>query len=155
MRPINSGTVAGLAGTAVMTGAMFLIKKMGMVPGELAPKKITENLEDKLGVRDYLPRSAFGASWMLLHFGYGTMSGVAYAFVQELLSRKQPFLTGPLFGMVLWVIGYCGWLPAVGLYPPPTRLPKRTLGAELITTHVIYGTVTAVTHRLVRSRSES
>jgi hypothetical protein len=32
------GVVAGLGGTALMTGAMFLVKKAGMAPGELAPK---------------------------------------------------------------------------------------------------------------------
>ncbi len=150
MKRIIRGAVAGLVGTMAMTGAMVPIKKAGMAPGELAPKEIAENLERKLGVRDYLSEPAFEASWMMLHFGYGTMSGVTYALAQEALNRQRPFLIGPLFGVLLWAAGYCVWLPVVGLYPLPTRLPKRKVGVELIPTHLIYGTATAVTHRMVR-----
>ncbi len=79
MKPVNRGAVAGLIGTAVMTVAMFLIKKIAMAPGELAPKEITENLEKKMGVYERLPKPAFEASWTMLHFGYGAASGAAYA----------------------------------------------------------------------------
>lgn len=155
MKSVTRGAVAGLVGTAVMTGAIFVMKKAGMAPGKLAPKEITENLEEKLGVRNYLPEPAFEASWMILHFGYGTMSGVAYALAQKVLNRERLFPIGPLFGMLLWAIGYCAWLPGLGLYPPPTRLPKRKIGVELITTHLIYGTATAATHRVFRAKSGS
>ncbi len=155
MNSLISGAVAGLVGTTAMTAAIFALKKAGMAPGEPAPKEITENLEEKLGVRSYLPEPAFEASWVMLHFGYGTMSGVVYALAQKALNRERPFLIGSLFGILLWAVGYCVWLPLLGLYPPPTRLSKRKVGAELITTHLIYGTSTAATHRVFRTMSES
>jgi uncharacterized membrane protein YagU involved in acid resistance len=104
-------------------------------------------------VRGYLPAPAFEASWVTLHLGYGTVSGVAYALGQKAIGRERPFLEGLVFGMALWAAGYCGWLPVMGLYPPPSRLPKRKVGAELVATHLIYGVTTAATHLAFRSRS--
>lgn len=152
MKYLKSGAVAGLAGTTAMTGAMFLMKKAGMVPGELEPKEIIENAEEAVGVRSHLPQSTFEASWTTLHFGYGTASGVVYAFAQRAFDRERPFLMGPLFGTLLWAVGYCGWLPMLGLYPPPARLPKRKVTANILA-HAVYGTATAVVHRLLRSGS--
>jgi uncharacterized membrane protein YagU involved in acid resistance len=133
-----------------MTLAMSLAKGAGMAPGELAPKAVTENLENRFGVRNRLPKSAFEASWVLSHFGYGTASGVAYALAQKAFDRERPLLLGPLFGMLLWAIGYCGWLPLLGIYPPPTQLPKRKVMAEIMATHLVYGVGTAAVHRALR-----
>ena len=156
MKTITSGAVAGLAGTTAMTLAMLSLEKVGLAPGKPPPKEITENLQKKLGIRDWLPKPVAEGSWIILHFGYGAASSVAYAVAQEALNRDKPFLlVGPLFGILLRAVGYCAWLPAFGLYPLPTRLSKRKVGAELIATHLIYGTATAATHRMLRSKSET
>lgn len=82
----------------MMTGTMFLMKKAGMVPGELEPK-ITWNVEEATGVRSHLPQSTFEASWTTLHFGYGTAFGVAYTFAQKAFERERTFLIGPCLGL--------------------------------------------------------
>ncbi len=154
MKSVARGAVAGFLGTTVMTGAMLLTKKAGMVPGKLEPKEIAENFEEKLGVRDYLPEFAFEASWVMLHFGYGTQSGVAYTLAQKMTpDLERPVPVGPLFGVLLWAFGYCVWLPVCGLYPPPTRVPKRKVAANILT-HVVYGTAVVVVHRVFRTNSE-
>lgn len=154
MNSMRSGAVAGLAGTTVMTGAMFLTKKVGMVPGKLEPKEIAENFEEKAGVRDRLSEPAFEASWTTLHFGYGTLSGVAYAVAQKTVSDlKGPLLMGLPFGVLLWAFGYCLWLPVCHLYPPPTQVPKRKVMANILT-HVVYGVATAMAHRVLWDDSE-
>jgi hypothetical protein len=150
-----SGAVAGLAGTTAMTLAMLSLKKIGQAPGKPPPKEITENLQEKLGVRDRLPKPVAEGSWVAMHFGYGAASGAAYAVAREARNHdKSPLRVGPLFGMLLWAVSYCAWLPAFGLYPLPTRLSKRKVGAELIATHLVYGTATAATHRMLRSKSK-
>ena len=155
MKPLASGAVAGLAGTTVMTGAMLLTKKAGMVPGELEPKEIASNFEEKLGVRDSLPEPAFEASWVMLHFGYGSLSGVAYTLAQKtMLDSERPVPVGCLFGVLLWAFGYCVWLPVCRLYPLPTRVPKRKVAANILT-HVVYGAATAAAHRVFGSDSDS
>ena len=154
MKLLARGTLAGLVGTALMTAAMLPSKKASMSPGKVAPRQITENLLNRLRVRRHLSRPAFEASWVALHFGYGTVSGVDYALGQRAIGRERPVLEGLVFGMALWAVGYCGWLPLAGLYPPPTRLPKREVGAELIATHLIYGVSTAAAHRAFVSESD-
>jgi uncharacterized membrane protein YagU involved in acid resistance len=153
VKSLARGAAAGLVGTALMTAAMLPLKKASMSPGTVPPRQITDNLLDKLGLRDYLSPPAFEASWIALHFGYGSVSGAAYALAQKASGGKCSFLAGAPFGMVLWAAGYCGWLPLTGLYPPPTRLPKRKVAAELIGTHLIYGMSTALAHRAFRSES--
>jgi len=126
-----------------MTAAMLIGKVAGMEPGKLEPKEITENLEEKIGVRDLLPKGAFEASWIMMHLGYGVTSGAAYALAQKTFNLgRRPVLVGPVFGALLWAFGYCGWLPLAGLYPPPTQVPKRKVGANILA-HMIYGTATA------------
>lgn len=82
MRRITRGAVAGLAGTTAMTVPMLALKKACMELGKLEPKEVTENVEKTIGIREYLPKHAFEASWVMLHFGHGSMSGVAYALVR-------------------------------------------------------------------------
>ena len=154
MKSLARGALAGLVGTALMTAAMLPLKKASMSPGKVAPRQISENLLDGLGVRDRLSPPAFEASWVALHFGYGTTSGVAYALAQKAIGRERPFLAGPVFGMALWAAGYCGWLPLAGLYLPPTRLPKRKVGVELVATHLVYGAATAKAYRAFGGRSQ-
>jgi hypothetical protein len=80
---------------------------------------------------------------------------VAYALVQRATGRERLVLEGIVFGTALWAAGYCGRLPLAGLYLPPTRLPKRQVGAQLIATHLIYGAATAAAHRAFRREPES
>src|SRR5215203_5979018 len=88
MKPIARGALSGLVGTALMTAAMHPLKKASMSPGKVAPRQITEKLLNRLGVRDRLSPAVFEASWMALHFGYGTLSGIAYALVQSAIRRR-------------------------------------------------------------------
>ncbi len=90
----------------------------------------------------------------MLHFGYGTISGVTYALARKRMMRdlQRPALIGPVFGILLWAFGYCVWLPVCRLYPPPTRVPKRKVAANILV-HVVYGTATATAHRAFRSDS--
>lgn len=147
---ITRGAVAGFAGTTAMSMAMLALKRAGMEPGKLEPKEVAENFEETIRIRHYLPKGAFEASWIMLHFGYGSTSGVAYALAQGITRLDPPTLAGISFGMFLWAVGYCGWLPLLGLYPPPTQVPTRKVVANILA-HVTYGTTTAVAHRVLRS----
>src|SRR4051794_34841007 len=133
-----------------MSAIMLALKKAGTESRELEPKEVAENVEETIGIRDYLSEHAFEASWVTLHFGYGSTSGVVYALAQEILRLDRPALAGISFGVFLWAVGYCGWLPLLGLYPPPTQVPKSKVAANVLA-HVTYGTTTAMFHRVLRS----
>ena len=148
MKYVVRGMVAGFAGTVVMSVVMLVLKRAGMEPGELEPKEVAGNVEEKIDMRSLLSRRAFEVSWVTLHFGYGSASGAAYALAREISGTVRPAWAGPLFGVLLWVLGYCGWLPLTGLYPPPTRVPRRKVAANIIA-HTAYGATTAVTYRML------
>jgi hypothetical protein len=146
MDEVLRGVVAGLAGTAAMSAAMAVAKAVGLMPGENPPRKVGRRFEEALGVRDELPQEAFEASWVAQHFAYGGAAGAVYALARRRLGLREPVPAGPLFGAALWAFGYAGWLPATGLYPPPTDEPGRRV-ATLIAAHLIYGTATAAVSR--------
>jgi uncharacterized membrane protein YagU involved in acid resistance len=147
---IARGVITGLVGTAVMSVAFLSMEKAGMVPGKLEPKEIADNFEEKIGVRDYLPKPAFEASWIMLHLGYGTFSGVVYTLALKMAPNLGSLVVqGPSLGIILWAFGYCGWLPLLGLYPLPTHVPKRKVGANILA-HMVYGTAAVVTRRVLK-----
>lgn len=148
MKYVVRGMVAGFAGTIVMSVVMLVWRRAGMEPGELEPKEVAGNAEEKIGVRSLLSRRAFEVSWITLHFGYGSASGAAYTLARKISGPARPALAGPLFGVLLWALGYCGWLPLSGLYPPPTRVPSRKIAANIIA-HTAYGATTAVTYLMI------
>jgi hypothetical protein len=132
----------------VMSAAMAIAKAAGLLAGEPPPRTVSRNLEEAVGLYDDLPRPVFEASWVGKHFAYGTGAGMVYAITRERLKLADPLPAGPLFGVALWAFGYVGWLPATGLYPPPTAEPKRRVAA-LIAAHLIYGTATATVLHLL------
>lgn len=148
MKHVVRGVIAGFAGTIVMSVVMLVLKRAGMEPGELEPKEVAGNVEEKIGVRSLLSWRAFEVSWITLHFRYGSTSGAGYALARKIAGPVRPALAGPLFGVLLWALGYCGWLPLSGLYPPPTRVPWRKVAANIIA-HTAYGATTAVTYRML------
>ena len=131
-----------------MSVAMAIAKAVGLVAGEPPPRTVSRNAEEAAGVYEPLPQPAFEASWVGQHFAYGTAAGMVYALARKQWKLADPVPAGPLFGVALWAFGYVGWLPATGLYPPPSAEPMRRV-ATLIAAHLIYGTATAVMlHRL-------
>ncbi|NJN17436.1 MAG: DUF1440 domain-containing protein [Oscillochloris sp.] len=71
------------------------------------------------------------------HFGYGTLIGAlggAWVTAQGKPGPSQ----GIGYGLLIWALGYAGWLPAARIVEPPWREPLgRTL--QLLTAHVVWG----------------
>ena len=131
------GAVAGLAGTSAMTAVMVGAKKAGLL-GKMPPEKITLAGLRALGLR----RSGAGKELLatVAHVGYGIASGVLFAA----LARKQRLLPAPLagavFGTTIWAASYMGWVPALGIMPPPRRdRPGRP--TAMVLAHIVYGAV--------------
>lgn len=146
MQQVLRGALAGLAGTVAISAAMAAAKAAGLMPGELPPRRVGRNVEESLGVRDELPPAAFEASWVGQHFAYGAAAGAAYELARPHVKLPEPLPSGLVFGALLWAFGYAGWLPATGLYPPPTAEPGRRVGS-LLASHLLYGVVTATVAR--------
>ena len=152
MHEVIRGGIAGFVGTAAMTAVIAAERVAGLMRDRPAPEIIGANIETAMGVRDMLPDAVFQVSWLLQHFGYGTNAGVGYALLEKRLPVGKPVLGGALYGIALYLVGYAGWLPLLGLYPPPARNPGRKV-AMLVAEHIVFATTMALTYRGVSARA--
>lgn len=134
------GAVAGLLGTAAMTPVIGLgAIGWGKPP---SPAQITANVERKTGV-DETPRDdpGFTPEWLAAHLTFGTSWGVAFALARPWLPSSN-VAAGLLWGGAIWVINYGAVLPALGLYPRPSR-DETWRELAMIAAHGVYGTMLA------------
>jgi hypothetical protein len=132
------GSLAGLAGTAAMSVAMLGAQKAGLM-GKMPPKKITEAALGALRMDRSAPRSNVLST--VAHFGYGLAGGVLFAAgARRLLPQVRGVgpAAGAAFGVAVWALSYVGWVPALGIMPPPHRdRPGRP--TAMVLAHIIYG----------------
>jgi uncharacterized membrane protein YagU involved in acid resistance len=99
-----------------------------------------------------LPTSGKVALALVSHFGYGMGGGAVYACIVP--ARFQDPGTGTVFGAMVWLAGYEGWLPAFGVLPPAHKdRPGRA--ASVYVGHLVYGwTLGWAARRLQRKKAE-
>jgi hypothetical protein len=144
------GAVSGLVATIPMTVAMILIQRLLPWTDRLTlePRRISDDMLDRSGVEPHLPEQAQKQVSLVAHFGYGAATGVAYGIADDYLPVPRG-LRGPIYGLLVWAASYAGWLPAIGMLPPPHRRP---LGRNLllIVAHLVWGVAAEQTERLLR-----
>ena len=144
MDALLRGGLAGLAGTAAMSGLMAAGHAAGLL-GTPPPEVITERVQEAAGVRDDLPEPAFTASWVAAHAAFGAAAGAGYAVVRPLLPASA-LAAGLLWGGAVWAVSYLGLMPALGLYPPPGRDAPGRVGV-MVAAHGVYGVTVASAER--------
>jgi hypothetical protein len=133
---VGRGAAHGAAATVAMTASMLLAKRLGLM-GRTPPSKLTARMMRRLGVPPVTPLHEVATT--AGHFGYGAGLGALFAVLQPRLPGP-PAVHGALFGAVVWAASYAGWIPAVGLMPPPHRdRPGRQL--SMLVSHLIFGGV--------------
>lgn len=117
--------------TAVMLGA----QRLGRL-GRMPPARIADAGLDAAGAEE-APAPVRRATTAALHLGFGAAAGALYAWGSARLGRRGP-LAGAAFGTAVWAASYAGWVPALGILPPPHRdRPGRP--ASMILAHWVYG----------------
>lgn len=136
---IREGIAGGVVGTLAMSAVMLLGQRAGLM-GEQPPEKIAARVLDAAGQEggDPAPRKALAA---LTHLGFGTATGALFGFLHRHLRLGIPAeLHGAIFALGVWAVSYKGWLPALGIMPPPEHdRPGRPI--IMILAHVVYGAV--------------
>ncbi len=140
----TNGAIAGLLATLPMTGIMELLYQK--LPSEERYPLPPEEIETRLVEHTILKHNLGEPDHMLVtnisHFGYGTLCGVIYSQISDLL----PFpgvISGAVTGFVIWIGSYLGWLPAFGILSPATQHPaRRTL--LMIAAHLLWGSTTGL-----------
>jgi hypothetical protein len=143
----GKGLLAGLAGTAVMTvaqGAEFVLTKAE--PSD-APATVADKASRKLGLGRIKRRNKAKAN-QGMHWLYGTSWGIPYGIVAA-NSKLRPEVSGPAFGLVVWVVGLAQQ-PAVGVADPPWKRSLQSLGSEALF-HVVYGVGAGAALRVLRN----
>jgi NAD(P)-dependent dehydrogenase (short-subunit alcohol dehydrogenase family) len=136
-----SGIAAGLVATGAMSLVMLAGKRIGAL-GEPPPRRITRRSLAPLG--PFAPRGrALDLAALGAHFGFGASLGLVYGLLPQ---RGRSPAAGLAFGLGAWAVNYAGWLPMVGLMPPPSR-DRLLRPSTMIAAHLVFGKVLASTHR--------
>jgi len=136
---LADGSIGGGVGTVAMSLVMLGARRAGLV-GELPPSRMAAALCDAVGLRAR-PRWARNALAVVLHLGFGAATGGLFALLRGRLRLPvAPALQGLAYGLVVWLVSYMGWVPAVGLMPVATRdEPRRPV--VMVCAHGVYGAI--------------
>ncbi len=156
------GVLAGVLGTAAMTGWQTLSaklqsssekagesesKKTSEDPWEeaSAPAKVAKRIGEGVFERDVSP-DLIPLLTNAMHWSYGTGWGVAYGLAAA-TARKSRVRDGMLFGAGVWLMSYVELVP-MGLYEPPWKYAPKELALDL-SYHLVYGAGLAGGYRVV------
>lgn len=143
--PLARGAARGLAAGAVatvgMSVLMFAARRAGIL-GRMPPERITSHLLDHLHVRRRRETQDLLAS--VLHLGFGAAAGAVFGVARRRVPVPLPgLLQGLLYGTAVWTVSYVGWVPALGIMPPPPRdRPGRP--ETMLAAHWVYGGLLAL-----------
>lgn len=140
-RAAAEGAGAGVVATAVMSIPIVAADKAGLMP-EPPPEKIVEDGLSAAGVKrqDRTERQENAAA-TITHFAFGASCGVLFALLRRRLRLPAPpWMAGMPYGLAIWAVSYKGWVPALGILPPPERDGRARVGT-MVVAHVLYGLV--------------
>jgi hypothetical protein len=126
---------SGAIATAAMSAVMITGDRVGLL-GEPPPTTVSRAALREAGVKH--PSDAAGRMAPLAHLLFGAQGGVAFGVVRRLMPGVPGGILGVLFGLGVYAVSYKGWIPALGILPPPEDdRPGRP--AVMIAAHVVYG----------------
>jgi hypothetical protein len=131
-----AGAAGGAGGTVALSALRSALREAGVVY-KTAPMQVVERLEqaDLVADRPVAKRALALAA----HIAYGTVAGAALGTL-----RREPddagteLAVGAALGVLLWGVGWAGWLPILGADRAPWTYhsPKVLLP---ILDHAVYG----------------
>jgi hypothetical protein len=131
-----AGAAGGAGGTVVLSALRYFLSKAGVVY-ETAPIQVVNRLQ-QTGLVTERP-VAKRALALAAHFAYGTGAGAAFGALRR--KRKgvgTELAVGATLGVLLWGIGWAGWLPILGADRAPWNYhtPKVLLP---VLDHAVFG----------------
>lgn len=137
VRAIVDGALGGAIGTAAMSAVMAAGAKLGLL-GTAPPETIAAQALAAVGIRRR-KEEAQDVLTVVGHVGFGIAIGALFAVLHRRLRLPIPSaIHGIVFATIVWVVSYKGWVPALGLMPPPERdRPGRP--ATMLVAHWVFG----------------
>jgi hypothetical protein len=149
-RSIALGTLAGVAGTGVMTACQLAVAKLrgeSAAPGvprtwedAPAPAKVVKKAAEAVGEGDRITKKDVPLVTNAVHWLYGITWGAVYGAA---VGGRQvdPVAGGAVFGTGVWAAAYAELVP-LGISEPPWRSPAKEVAIDL-SYHLVYGLAVA------------
>lgn len=142
--PLLEGACAGLIATVPMT--IFMLAAQRLLPQwqqyALPPEKLTDKLAKRVGLRKHMDKPQLLLASFVSHLGFGAVAGAMYGPLTRIVPLPS-VLKGIVFGVVVWLANYLGWLPVVGMAEAATKQPMHR-NALMIAAHGVWGAVMGV-----------
>jgi hypothetical protein len=137
IKRVAAGGVSGLLATVAMSAWMFAGQAVSH-HGEQPPKRLVRGFAHRAGIPAKRHGPATVAVTGVAHLAFGATCGALYGAVVP----RSTISRGVATGLGIWATSYAGWIPALGLLPPPQKdLPGRAW--TILTAHVVYGAALA------------
>lgn len=136
IRALADGAASGLVATVVMTGVLLAARRLGLVDRP-APEAVVTGMLEQVGLEEEVRPPARTGLVTAAHLGYGAALGAGFSAIAGRIGRVSS-LHGAGFGLVVWTVSYLGWLPAVGIFPRPSRQGAGR-HVENVAGHLVYG----------------
>ncbi|HET7646508.1 MAG TPA: DUF6789 family protein [Candidatus Limnocylindria bacterium] len=145
---LRRGAVIGVAATLAMSAVMLLADRLGLM-AKHPPERIVERGSQATGTPTNEDQQNALAS--VAHLGFGAAGGVGFGMLAHLTRPPIPGLLAVPWALAIWAGSYFGWIPALGILPPPTRdAPGRA--STMLVAHLVYGLSLGVLWRGATSR---
>ncbi len=131
------GSIAGGIATVAMSALMLAARKAGLM-GRLPPQHIAQAVL-KAGGKHDASEELQALTATFLHFAFGAGIGALFAVLHRRL--RLPIGAMPhalLFSSGVWAVSYKGWVPALGIMPPPER-DRQDRPVVMLVAHWVYG----------------
>lgn len=151
-RTVAAGTAGGVVATGVMSVVMLAAGRLGLM-GEYPPERIGRRGLRRAGFGPIRAEQLDGPAGAVLHVAFGGLLGAAFAAAAVPLARRlgrrvaggrRPATSivlpaaGVAFGSAVWVASYWGWVPWLGLLPPPDR-DRLDRQLAMLAAHWVFG----------------
>jgi hypothetical protein len=133
-RALVRGGVSGILATGVMSVVFVVAQRAGLLD-EKPPRLIVDRFLPAL-----TERSANRVA-LVTHFAYGAAGGVVHEFSRRIVPASTPHgraLRGVVFGLLVWAVGYEGWVPVARVLPFAHRDDRGRAGS-ILAAHLVYG----------------
>lgn len=156
---LAAGAVGGAVATLIIGKGMQLSSKLPERFQPASPKEDPGHFLISQGERLVGPLSQkmHSRAVQAMPYVYGLSWPLGLAALARVLGLHTPgrrIAAGAALGALVWLIGFEGWLPLVGLLPPAHRTPLAK-NATNLASHVAYGTVASLPLALSAARFEA
>jgi hypothetical protein len=153
----GAGAAAGTAATVAMSALMLAAGRAGF--GEYPPERVARQGLRRDGHGHLRAEALDGPLGAVLHVAFGAALGAAFATTIPSLTRRvrgrlratertpAPALltaAGVAFGSMVWLVSYWGWMPSLGILPPPDR-DRADRQVTMLAAHWVFGAVLGAT----------